>query len=95
MCACIFKVVKTATTRSDGKVLHTCRKCGQKKYIVVKKIKSVTLSQTRYKYDVKTKTPKVTVKDSDGKIISSKYYKVTYPKASWNIYGEDKVFRKV
>lgn len=82
-CAHVYsgKVVKTATTRSDGKVLHTCRKCGQKKYIVVKKIKSVTLSQTRYKYDGKTKTPKVTVKDSDGKIISSKYYKVTYPKA--------------
>lgn len=82
-CAHVYsgKVVKTATTRSDGKVLHTCRKCGQKKYIVVKKIKSVTLSQTRYKYDGKTKTPKVTVKDSNGKIISSKYYKVTYPKA--------------
>ena len=62
-------------------MLHTCRKCGQKKYIVVKKIKSVTLSQTRYKYDGKTKTPKVTVKDSNGKIISSKYNKVTYPKA--------------
>ena len=82
-CAHVYsgKVVKTATTRNDGKVLHTCRKCGQKKYIVVKKIKRVTLSQTRYKYDGKTKTPKVTVKDSDGKIISSKYYKVTYPKA--------------
>lgn len=74
------KVVKCATTKADGKVLHTCKVCRYKKYIAVKSIKSVKLSGTSYKYDGKAKTPSVTVKDSAGNVIPAKYYKVTYPK---------------
>lgn len=74
------KVVKCATTKADGQVLHICKVCGHKRYIAVKSIKSVKLSGTSYKYDGKTKTPSVTVKDAAGKNIPAKYYKVTYPK---------------
>ena len=75
------KVVKYATTKTDGKVLHTCKVCGNKRYITVKSVKSVNLSKTSYKYDGKAKTPSVVVKDSDGKTVSAKYYKITYPKS--------------
>ena len=74
------KVVKYATTKTDGKVLHTCKVCGNKRYITVKSVKSVNLSKTSYKYDGKAKTPSVVVRDSDGKTVSAKYYKITYPK---------------
>ena len=74
------KVVKCATTKADGQVLHICKVCGHKRYIAVKSIKSVKLSGTSYKYDGKTKTPSVAVKDAAGKNIPAKYYKVTYPK---------------
>ena len=49
--------------------------------VTVKAIKSVNLSKTSYKYDGKAKTPSVVVKDSDGKTVSAKYYKITYPKS--------------
>ncbi len=75
------KVVKYATTKTDGKVLHTCKVCGNKRYITVKSVKSVNLSKTSYKYDGKAKTPSVVVRDSDGKTVSAKYYKITYPKS--------------
>lgn len=75
------KALKTATTKNNGKVVHTCKVCGYKRYITVKAIKSVNLSKTSYKYDGKAKTPSVVVKDSDGKTVSAKYYKITYPKS--------------
>lgn len=75
------KALKTATTKNNGKVVHTCKMCGYKRYITVKAIKSVNLSKTSYKYDGKAKTPSVVVKDSDGKTVSAKYYKITYPKS--------------
>lgn len=37
------------------------------------------LSTTSYTYNGKTRKPTVTVKDSSGKTVSSKYYTVTYP----------------
>lgn len=73
--------MKYATTKTDGKVLHTCKVCGNKRCITVKSVKSVSLSATSYKYDGKAKTPSVTVKDSNGQKIAAKYYTVTYPSA--------------
>lgn len=75
------KVVKYATTKTDGKVLYTCKVCGNKRYITVKSVKSVNLSKTSYKYDGKAKTPSVVARDSDGKTVSAKYYKIAYPKS--------------
>ena len=75
------KALKTATTKNNGKVVHTCKMCGYKRYVTVKAIKSVNLSKTSYKYDGKAKTPSVVVRDSDGKTVSAKYYKITYPKS--------------
>lgn len=48
--------------------------------IVKKTAKKMALSGTKYTYNGKAKTPKVTVKDNKGKKISSKYYRITYPK---------------
>lgn len=73
--------MKYATTKTDGKVLHTCKVCGNKRYITVKSVKSVNLSATSFKYDGKAKTPSVTVKDSNGQKIAAKYYTVTYQSA--------------
>ena len=42
------------------------------------KIASVALSKTSYTYNGKAKTPSVTVKDSNGNIIASSNYKVSY-----------------
>lgn len=72
------KLIKKATTKADGKILYTCKTCGGKKYVTVKKVTSVKLSATSYKYNGKTKTPSVTVKDSSGKVVPSKYYNVSY-----------------
>lgn len=43
-------------------------------------VKSVRLSAVKYTYNGKVKTPKVTVTGTDGKKISTKDYKVSYPK---------------
>lgn len=45
-----------------------------------KAAKTVKLSKRKYVYDGKTKTPKVTVKDKGGKIVSDEFYEVSYAK---------------
>lgn len=71
-------VNKAATLSKDGSLGYTCKVCGNKKYSAFAKIKTVALSKTAYTYDGKVKKPGVTVKDSKGKAIATKYYKVTY-----------------
>lgn len=58
--------------------------------IQLDKVKSVALSADTYVYDGKAKKPSVTLYGYDGKKISSKNYKVTYPKGRKNI-GEYKI----
>ena len=68
-----------ATTSKNGKTETKCSVCGKvTKTTVIYAAKSISLSATSYTYDGKAKEPKVTVKNSAGKLISSKYYTVTY-----------------
>lgn len=47
--------------------------------------KSVELSKYTFTYNGKTQKPSVVIKDSKGKTVSSKNYKVTYPKTSKSV----------
>ena len=78
--------VNLATFSKDGKNVKKCIFCGKiSSQSVIKKIKSVTLSSTAYTYNGKVKTPAVTAKDSDGKVIPSKYYTVSYSSGRVNV----------
>jgi len=83
---------KKATTANNGKIYKECKICGYvaSKSTVIKKINSVKLSGTAYTYNGNIKKPTVTVKNSDGKTISSKYYTVTYASGRKNV-GKYKV----
>jgi len=81
-------VVTKATTKADGKTVPTCTKCGYKdtkKATTISRPYKMTLSATKYTYTGKVIKPKVTVKDKKGKVISSKYYKVTYSSGCKNV----------
>ncbi len=72
-------VVTKATTSKNGKITPTCSVCGKTKTATtIYKPKSMSLSTTSYTYNGKAKKPSVTVKDSKGNKISSKYYTVSY-----------------
>lgn len=72
-------VTTNATTKEDGCIKGNCTICGEEKvFETIAKPKKVTVSKASYKYTGKKITPKVTVKDSNGKKIDSKYYTVKY-----------------
>lgn len=77
-----YKAIKTvkATTSKDGNIRYKCSKCNGFKNTTLHKISSVKLSTTKYTYNGYAKKPSVTVKDSKGNTISSKYYTVSYAK---------------
>lgn len=71
--------VTKATLTKNGTKKFVCSICGQTaETATTSKISSVKLSGTAYTYNGKVKTPTVTVKDSAGKTIPSKYYTVKY-----------------
>ena len=75
-----------ATISANGSIVRKCATCG--KVISTTTIyypKTVTLSATSYTYDGKVKTPAVTVKGSDGKVISSGNYSVAYASGRTNV----------
>lgn len=79
-------VIKKATTSKDGKTSSVCSRCGKTmSSTTIPRIKSISLSTTSYTYDGKVKKPSVTVKDSKGKTVSSKYYTVSYSSGRKNI----------
>lgn len=70
---------KKATLSKNGKGDVECVRCGRYEgTATIKYAKTFKLSSTSYHYNGKAKKPTVTVKDSAGKTISSKYYTVTY-----------------
>ncbi len=71
--------VSKATLTKNGKITKTCSGC--KKKVTTATIyypKTFSLSKTSYTYNGKVQTPTVTVKDSKGKVIDSKYYTISY-----------------
>ena len=80
--------VKKATTSANGSITRKCATSTCGKVISTTTIyypKTVTLSATSYTYDGKVKTPAVTVKGSDGKVISSGNYSVAYASGRTNV----------
>lgn len=78
----------TKSGKSTKDVLVSVSEQAETKYdtaVSKKKIKTVTLSKTSYTYDGKTKKPSVTVKDSQGKTVSSQYYTVSYSAGRKNV----------
>lgn len=79
------KVTKKATTSANGTILYSCTKCVATKTSTINKIGAVKLSTTSFVYNGKTKTPVITVKNSKGNKINSKYYTVTIPTGRKNV----------
>lgn len=71
------KVVK-ATTSKNGSITTACSVCGDKKTTTIYYPQKVSLSETKVTYTGNAIKPEVKVKGSDGKVIASKYYTVTY-----------------
>lgn len=78
-------VITKATVRKNGKIVKRCS-CGRvKSTTTVYYPKSIKLSTTVYSYDGKVKKPSVRVKGSNGKVIGSSNYTVSYSKGRKNI----------
>ena len=78
--------VKKATTSANGSITKKCATCREPiSTTTIYYPKTVTLSATSYTYDGKVKTPAVTVKGSDGKVISSGNYSVAYASGRTNV----------
>ncbi len=72
-------VTAKATPSKDGSMVKKCTVCGETaENIAIARIQSVKLGKTKYVYNKKAQKPAVTIKDSKGKRIASKYYTVTY-----------------
>ncbi len=84
-----YKVAATkkASLTVNGKGKQVCSECGytSSKVTTIYKASKVSLSTTSYTYTGSVKKPSVTVKDSKGKTISSKYYTVTYASGRKNV----------
>jgi len=81
---------KKATLTADGAIIKKCVACDKTTSTKIRRINSVTLSNTAYTYNGKIKTPSVTVKNSAGTTLASKYYTVTYASGRKNV-GKYKV----
>lgn len=77
-----------ATLTKNGKIAHTCQKCG---YVTsgsktIYRPKTIKLSKTSYTYNGKVKTPVVTVKDTAGKTLKKNSdYTVSYSGGRKNV----------
>lgn len=75
-----YKNVTTkATTTKNGKIENKCSVCGKvSKTTTIYAAKALTLKYSSATYTGKALKPSVTVKDSKGNVIDSKYYTVKY-----------------
>ena len=71
--------ITKVTLQTDGYSKTTCEKCGQtsEEHIFYRPA-SVNLSSEKYVYNGKEQKPSVTVTDSRGQMVDSKYYTVSY-----------------
>lgn len=80
-----IKEVTKATLTYNGKIVTKCKDCGQVSDTkIIYYPKTISLSASSYNYDGKVKTPTVTVKGSDGNVISSGNYSVAYSSGRTN-----------
>ena len=68
-----------ATKKTNGQIISACAVCKSKNRVtIISYPKTIQLSYKTITYNGKKITPKVVVKDSNGKIIAAKNYTVTY-----------------
>ena len=83
-CAITTAVKTPATSKTTGTAVNTATvKVYEATYtstkdVTIPKISKVSLSKTKYTYNGKALTPKVTVKDSTGKVVSADNYTLSY-----------------
>lgn len=78
--------VTKATLSKNGSVVTKCTVCNSvKSATTIYSIKTVSLSSSSYTYNGKAQKPSVTVKDSKGKTVSTKYYSVVYDKGNKSV----------
>lgn len=73
--------ITKATTAKDGTIIETCKREGCKsdpKTTVIPKASNIALAGTSFTYTGKEIKPAVTVKDSEGTVITTDNYDVTY-----------------
>ena len=72
-------ILTKATGFTDGNRMECCNVCGDiKSNRTILHVGSAVLNHTSYTYNGKPKKPSVTLKDTDGKLISSRNYTVSY-----------------
>lgn len=74
-------VITKATTAKDGTIIETCKREGctsKPKTTVIPKASNIALAGTSFTYTGKEIKPAVTVKDSEGTVITTDNYDVTY-----------------
>ncbi len=72
-------ITAKATLSKAGSITKKCSVCGETAAsTAIGRIQSVKLGKVKYVYNKKAQKPAVTIKDSKGKQIASKYYTVTY-----------------
>ena len=75
-----------ASLSANGSIVNKCEDCNKEiSKTTIYYPKTVTLSATSYTYDGKVKTPTVAVKGSDGKVIPSTNYSVSYSSGRTNV----------
>lgn len=75
-----YIVFKQATKKKNGIKRSICSECGKIKEKVIYKVSTIKLKKKRVTYNGKVRKPKVVIKDSRGKAIPKKYYKIYYGK---------------
>ena len=70
-----------ASMSKNGSMVETCTACGEiKSSVDIPRIEKILLNNSKYIYNGKTATPKVTIVDSNGeKLIRNRDYKLKYP----------------
>lgn len=80
-----IEYISKATEYSNGYIENVCVLCGHAEEIVIPKIE-VACDETEFIYNGETRTPKVNVSDSNGKVFfENKDFIVEYPKSSKDV----------
>ena len=82
-------IVTKATLTKDGQIVPTCSVCGATKTATkIAKVSKISISKTKYVYNGKVQKPTLTVKDSAGNVIASKYYTVKWSNTKSKAVGK-------
>lgn len=76
----VEQLITKGTISKSGKATYYCKTCGHKKTDIIPKIKSITLSKTKYEYSGKLNKPTVKITNSKGSLLTKNDFTVSYKK---------------